>query len=175
MNPIGFLLFSCPGSSTPTLGQCHSDASSLKSRSLCPNSVTATLEFGHKDRLLRFETSERCLANRQNESLILWSQTPSWTGKMCTFNYFRVVKIRSKCKFFPECWFHKAEKGQIFRCSLLVLGSKLNLKFRRSSNFWMLNMQSFKQKINILPADFPIELSVFNSFDMYLFVSQAQF
>ena len=111
------------------------------------------------------------LTNRQNESLILWSQTPSWTGKMCTFNYFRVVKIRSKCKFFPECWFHKAEKGQIFRCSLLVLGSKLNLKFRRSSNFWMLNMQSFKQKINILPSDFPIELSVFNSFDICISLS----
>ena len=84
------------------------------------------------------------------------------------------MEIRSKCRFFPECWFHKVEKGANF--SVFTVGFRIKEEFKISAQFQllMLNMQSFKQKINILPSDFPFELSVFKSIYEYLFVPQFQ-
>ena len=65
-----------------------------------------------------------------------------WKGKICTFNYFRVVEIRSKCRFFPECWFHKVEKGANF--SMFTVGFRIKEEFKISAQFQLLNVEYAK-------------------------------
>ena len=59
-----------------------------------------------------------------------------------SWNCFRVMKIRSKCKFFPECWFQKGEKGSNFVFTDVGFGIKA--EFKISPQFQLLNVEYAK-------------------------------